>query len=834
MKGQWKNGMKPVLILIAGLVVSAATGIQAGPYYSFFTVWERDVGVLHPVDLDGDGVDEVAGMVNDLQTDVRDWKLQTYYRSFPLRFQDPYYCIPLPTGRLDSLVFYLTVTKPDTLTAWIIPPKPDNPASLADQEDWILLDRFVRQAGTRPKHFDQSLGFIGFVRRPEAADLALFRLNCGFDPHGKRGIVAFDRITWKKAWTFLCGPQVLDVEIRDLNGDGADEILFGSYAPANGRNLNGTRDDSAYVFLIDARGRLLWRRGIGPYWTGVSVCAGDLTGQGGDDVAAFQYSLRELPDSQDRVLILDGETGAILRQKRIGDRLTCRPTTPLRFCRDLDGDGRDEIVLGNTDGYVRILDGQLTQTGVSPPFGKPVRVDLIADLNGDGAMEIVWSTDNEIGVMDRHLRPLTSKSSDMIDGADIMPLHAKGKTHIFLRKAPRAMLLSFRSSSMPFGPLRSRVSAFLWPAILVSWLILLGILYLLRGRILLSVLLPCLEKSRAADGLLITDRKKRILYMGSRWKTSFSLPFSGKGPVSRDDFLAALPEPVRPVVHGVSPRNEPEKTIRFQDGDGTDRFIRVIPIRIRAAGLTCFRLSDIKQEETQRLLYQWAHVAQRLAHGIKNPLTSLKLDTEDLCEMFLSDSPEEKKKALRLLESMPKRILRMLAMADGFMRYTGLRETGLTRCDLNAVIQENLLQWPPDPASGIQIEWEPAKTLPAVRLDPVQFVFAFENLLLNAFESIAGKGRILIQTHPAEVFDAEHGIQHWVELRIQDSGAGIPPEQIGRIREAFVTTKPNGTGLGLTIVDRVMETHGGCWEIQSQTGIGTTVMLRFRPANNLP
>ena len=70
-----------------------------------------------------------------------------------------------------------------------------------------------------------------------------------------------------------------------------------------------------------------------------------------------------------------------------------------------------------------------------------------------------------------------------------------------------------------------------------------------------------------------------------------------------------------------------------------------------------------------------------------------------------------------------------------------------------------------------------------------------------------------------------HAFSEWVEVKVVDTGRGIPEEHIGRVFTPLFTTRPDGTGLGLPITRRIVEAHGGSIRIVSQIGEGTTVTI---------
>jgi signal transduction histidine kinase len=99
------------------------------------------------------------------------------------------------------------------------------------------------------------------------------------------------------------------------------------------------------------------------------------------------------------------------------------------------------------------------------------------------------------------------------------------------------------------------------------------------------------------------------------------------------------------------------------------------------------------------------------------------------------------------------------------------------------------------------------------------------NLLLNAREALGGRGNIFVA--------AKSQRDHAVEISIADDGPGIPPDKIGRIFEAYFTTKEKGTGLGLAIVKHNAELYGGSVRVESELGKGAKFTVIF-PAKSLP
>jgi two-component system NtrC family sensor kinase len=106
--------------------------------------------------------------------------------------------------------------------------------------------------------------------------------------------------------------------------------------------------------------------------------------------------------------------------------------------------------------------------------------------------------------------------------------------------------------------------------------------------------------------------------------------------------------------------------------------------------------------------------------------------------------------------------------------------------------------------------------MPAIQADPAQLQQVFVNLLNNAAEAMADGGTITLATRPVN--------NQWVEIKVSDTGCGIPGENLGKLFTPFFTTKAlgKGTGLGLSIVYGIIKMHRGQITVQSQVGKGTT------------
>ncbi len=115
--------------------------------------------------------------------------------------------------------------------------------------------------------------------------------------------------------------------------------------------------------------------------------------------------------------------------------------------------------------------------------------------------------------------------------------------------------------------------------------------------------------------------------------------------------------------------------------------------------------------------------------------------------------------------------------------------------------------------------------LPSVRVDPHQMEQVFLNLIINAMDAMPEGGRLEVSTAHEE--GGQGHLSPTAVVSIQDSGVGIPEENLQNIFDPFFSTKPNGTGLGLPISLGIVESHGGRLRIESRQGGGTKATIEL-------
>ena len=268
---------------------------------------------------------------------------------------------------------------------------------------------------------------------------------------------------------------------------------------------------------------------------------------------------------------------------------------------------------------------------------------------------------------------------------------------------------------------------------------------------------------------------------------------------------------------------EIERRLMGQDIDGQiTLFARGSRLPVESGTGHVVVFDDISDIISGQRSIAWAEVARRLAHEIKNPLTPIQLSAERL-QMKLHAKLDVSDAALldRSTNTIVNQVTAMQRMVDNFRDYAKKPAAMLVPLDLNALILEILDLYVVGDDSDI-IHTKLAPDLPKIMGDATQLRQVVHNLLQNAQDATTdpsgnhGKPHIDLITEAIHYPDADGVVQTAVRLSIIDNGPGFDSKLVARAFEPYITSKPRGTGLGLPVVKKIIDEHGGRIELQNR------------------
>ena len=226
-----------------------------------------------------------------------------------------------------------------------------------------------------------------------------------------------------------------------------------------------------------------------------------------------------------------------------------------------------------------------------------------------------------------------------------------------------------------------------------------------------------------------------------------------------------------------------------------------------------------------------------VTHEVRNPLNAmtihLELVREHLHRLHLNartpvgavlrlegrdEPPVDISGAKEHIDVIAAEIKRLDEVITGFVRFIRPEELQLQPVDIQSLINEIIALVEPDAKrTGIICRGEVSGVLPDLRADPALLRQALLNLALNGCQAMPSGGKLTVAANTAK--------DRRIALTIEDTGVGIPADKLDNIFDLYFTTKPQGSGIGLSIVYRIVQLHGGEIEVQSTEGRGTTFRL---------
>jgi signal transduction histidine kinase len=224
-----------------------------------------------------------------------------------------------------------------------------------------------------------------------------------------------------------------------------------------------------------------------------------------------------------------------------------------------------------------------------------------------------------------------------------------------------------------------------------------------------------------------------------------------------------------------------------------------------------------------------------VAHEVKNPLNAMTIHLELLKQKMAAvrepvtvpavagvaaPRPLDLSKHVNIIADEIKRLDQVVV---GFLKFARPDELKLQPVQLPSLVSEVTSMTAPEAERrNITIRTECPATLPAINADPGMLQQALLNLAINACQAMPDGGTLRMHCRTAP--------QRRVVVEIEDTGVGIPPENLGRIFDLYFTTKEKGSGIGLSMVFRIIQLHDGEIEVQSTPGRGTKFRLQFPQA----
>lgn len=245
-----------------------------------------------------------------------------------------------------------------------------------------------------------------------------------------------------------------------------------------------------------------------------------------------------------------------------------------------------------------------------------------------------------------------------------------------------------------------------------------------------------------------------------------------------------------------------------------------------------------EQEKLKDRLAALGQMAAGLAHEIRNPLAAIEL-TASLIKRKLTEQPVHQAQ----LESIQSEVRKLNKIVTDCLEYVRPVKVSQEKVNLKSLLEESLGNaFSTVDRDGIEVVKDYQET-PPVPIDYAQMKQVFVNIMVNALQALGQQGKLQIGCGPSVLFQragssvrgkvSEKNLSRQVDLapyawvRVEDNGQGIPEEVLSKIFYPFFTTKEKGSGIGLAIAQKIVDSHHGSIDVESEVGRGTVFTIKL-------
>jgi two-component system nitrogen regulation sensor histidine kinase NtrY len=261
----------------------------------------------------------------------------------------------------------------------------------------------------------------------------------------------------------------------------------------------------------------------------------------------------------------------------------------------------------------------------------------------------------------------------------------------------------------------------------------------------------------------------------------------------------------------------------MREGGSVNLSVRMSP---EADGGLVLTFDDMTKLISAQRQEAWKDVARRIAHEIKNPLTPIQLSAERLRKKYTGEITSDPDTFAKCTDTILRQVADIGRMVDEFSSFARMPTPRMAFADISEVARSTVfaqrLVFP-----DIRIDVQGAEKPIALVSDERLIGQALLNLIKNASESVQARRDRDGEPKDGFVTLKLRDLEFGVEFEVIDNGLGFPEKDRHRLIEPYVTTRTKGAGLGLAIVARIVEDHGGLIELDDAPGGSSGAVVRF-------
>ncbi len=359
----------------------------------------------------------------------------------------------------------------------------------------------------------------------------------------------------------------------------------------------------------------------------------------------------------------------------------------------------------------------------------------------------------------------------------------------------------------------------------ISSLITLFLIKYLIKRVYTFIYYLSYSLGKSSNGIILLDEKLRIRFINSKailfLCRNNTTSIKGKSV----EFLYKSSQKFSQIITNFLSEDKVNSTqLVLNNGESIFKLIlEFIPLSL-SNGIKLgyyIRLTDLSEQIQVERAKVYSHSIQKITHEIKTPLSSILMNINALQIQLNQNSDLDKQETLEDLYFMEKEVERIRNLVNNLLKYADIRKPHFRAVNLESVIRKALKKFENFENKGFSFIVEVENDI-EILVDEFQLIEAFHVFIENAIDAMNGIGEFKIVAQKQK----EKG-ENIVRISLIDSGPGIPEEIQEIIFEPYVTTKKEGTGMGLQIAQKIIEDHGSKIEFTTDKN-GTEFSFNFK------
>lgn len=690
------------------------------------------------------------------------------------------------------------------------------------EETW--QEFLIHSRDSRCTNKDWDFCFVPFERYDVTVDgypEVIGVMNTGYGGY-PRGVGAYNLVKKCFAAKFDMGAAPsfehhLPVLIN-IDQDEQPEVLLCTEALKNGSVANGLDDYHSYLLAIDLKSwQLDYKEVLGDKH--IKSCLQQFVSASGDTLFVINAYSDEV-NGENSLRIYDQQLNLITSRK-VNLRLN-----PKFFLSDIDRDGKKDIVVSSRDKKILVFnqDLELIREKTFPFYIRDIANACDYDRDGRDEFFVRFLNGNVLMVNDA-LEPFA-----YLKKADRIKIFEDGISEHKQFAVWSASGFTVNQLQFSWERFRQRFPWYIYYLMLIlitifSVLIIIRLVRAIRFHRLLNRYVAFNQKK----GIVIFNRKGRILLINQYFQEQVtSRPLETIEQMSEE--LQRQPgweEVGNFLLNSWKNRSAlPDSTDHSLASADRHLKLRLTKIRRgRTLQAYLFEIENISQIIFAERARSRVAIMRSIAHDIKQPLTNVMLTMDKVKFRYQDLQVPCYDEFIQYADLVKSETGRVSEIIRSLLEFADLEKPHKTLGNLQEVLDKLTIEYVQLLPSDVRLTTHIEGNLPEFYFDPRQVERALRNVVNNAIAAMPDGGEITISAELAPKLSSAK--QDWIRVRVEDTGVGIPEEHLMKVFEPYFTTRATGSGLGLSIVQEIMEKHGGRVQIFSKVGEGTAVELLF-------